>query len=237
MADRASGEGGSKQRRAEQVYQRLRADIFNATLAPGQRLKFPDLCATYDISVGVAREVLTRLAAERLVVSKAHQGYTVVELSGDELADLTTARVHIESLVFRESVLHGDASWEAQVLAAHHLLSRTPLPTDVGSDAMQEWSRAHEAFHQSLLGGCPSRRLRETAQTLRDEAELYRRWAGPLGTEPDRDLAGEHKALADAALARDADRAATLLRDHIAHTTEILISGVTAASPGNGDGQ
>ncbi|BCK66838.1 GntR family transcriptional regulator [Streptomyces libani subsp. rufus] len=235
MSDRTGSQSGGKQRRAEVVYQRLRAEIFNGSLAPGQRLKFPDLCANYGISVGVAREVLTRLAAERLVVPQAHQGYTVIELSEAELTDLTTARIHLESLVFAESVRNGDTAWEANVLGAHHLLAGTELPTDMGSEAMQEWSRVHEAFHRALLAACPSARLQEIAGTLRSETELYRRWAGQFGNEPDRNLAAEHAALAEAALARDPERSAELLRDHIAHTTQVLLSGVDSADQAPSD--
>ncbi len=224
MPDPVSNGPVGKQRRAEEVYQRLRGDIFAARLQPGQRLKFAELCATYDTSVGVAREALTRLAAERLVIARDQHGYTVVEFSEPELTDLTAARIQVESLVFRESVLHGNAEWEASVLARHHLLARAPLPTDMGSDAMQNWSQVHEAFHRSLLAGSPSRRLQEIAESLRDEAELYRRWAGSLGHEPDRNLSEEHRALADAALARDADGAAEIMRDHIAHTAQVLLS-------------
>ncbi len=217
------------------MYRRLRGDIFAARLQPGQRLKFAELCAAYETSVGVTREVLTRLAAERLVVPRDQQGYTVAEFSEPELTDLMSARIHLESLVFHESVLHGDAVWEANVLARHHLLDRTPMPSDMGSAAMQNWSQAHAAFHRSLLAGMPNMRLQETAEALRDEAELYRRWAGSLGHEPDRDLAAEHRALADAALARDADRAAEALRDHIAHTTRVLMSDALISSSDSGE--
>jgi DNA-binding GntR family transcriptional regulator len=214
--------GGST--RTEGIYQRLRGDIFAGRMVPGQRLKFPDLCARYDTSVGAAREALTRLTAEGLVRTQAHQGYTVTPLSHDDLGDLTQARVEVESLVLRLSVLSGDMRWEAQAVAAHHLLDRTPL-FEPGEDSRpsDEWTGAHAAFHGALLAGCGNRRLLATAGKLREEAELYRQWSVSFGGEPDRDLAGEHRAILDAALARDADLAAELLRDHIAHTAQVLI--------------
>jgi DNA-binding GntR family transcriptional regulator len=131
--------------------------------------------------------------------------------------------------LLRESVLHGDVVWEAEVLAAHHVLSKTPLPADPRSDAMQQWSVAHEAFHQSLLAACPSQRLRRAAETLRDEAELYRRWSG-LYSEGLLGDPGGHAAMAEAALEHDVDRAVELLRDHIAHTVQILVSGFEASA-------
>ncbi|MEV8631346.1 FCD domain-containing protein [Streptosporangium sp. NPDC051023] len=223
-------QNGTKKTRTDQVYERIRADIFAARLKPGARLKFPALCADYDTSVGVAREALARLASERLVRPQAHQGYTVAELSQEELTDLTMARVEIEATTFRQAVVHGDMAWEGDIVAAHHVLSRIDTQRfDASEEVLEEWYTAHEVFHRALLQSCPSRRMVDIALGLRDEAELYRRWAGPLGNEKDRDVAGEHRAILEAALARDADLAARLLRDHIAHTTQVLISGAESA--------
>ncbi|RKN04240.1 GntR family transcriptional regulator [Streptomyces radicis] len=211
--------------RTDEVYERLRADIFAARLRPGQRLKFPDLCGAYNTSVGVAREALTRLAAERLVRPHAHQGYTVIPLSKEDLVDLTAARVELESITFRKSIAEGDERWETTVVAAHHLLTRRDEAVARTGERDAAWYEAHEEFHAALLSGCGSRRLVETAQALRAEAELYRHWAAPLGSGAPRDLVGEHRALAGAALARDAEGGAELLRDHIARTTEVLLDG------------
>ena len=219
-----SDNGGAT--RTQGVYGRLRADILGGRLVPGQRLKFPELSQRYETSVGAAREALTRLAAAGLVRTQAHHGYTVTPLSHEDLADLTQARVEIESLVLRLSVLHGDMRWEAQTVAAHHVLERTPFLAHDGADhPSDEWSAAHAAFHQTLLAGCRNRRLLATAQALREEAELYLQWSVSFGQEPDRDLPGEHRALLEAATARDADLAAERLRDHIAHTAQLLIHG------------
>ncbi|MBF6546493.1 GntR family transcriptional regulator [Nocardia brasiliensis] len=211
--------------RTDGIHQALRADILGGRLVPGERLKFPDLAERYQVSVGATREVLTRLVAEGLVVAKPHQGYQVRPLSHQDLAELTQARAEIESLVLRLSVAEGDMRWEADAVAAHHLLERAPYRDPADPDRLtDEWARAHAAFHHALLTGCSNRRLLDTAQSLRQEAELYRQWSVSLGDEPDRDVAAEHQALLDAALARDADHAQDLLRDHITHTTRLLIS-------------
>ncbi|WP_040865345.1 GntR family transcriptional regulator [Nocardia exalbida] len=211
--------------RADGIYQALRGDILGGRLVPGERLKFPELSEHYKVSVGAAREALTKLAAEGLVTTKAHQGFLVRPLSHRDLAELTQARVEIESLVLRLSVLEGDMRWEADAVAAHHFLERTRYrdPAEP-SHPTDEWSTAHAAFHNALLAGCGNRRLLDTARALRQEAELYLQWSVSFGNEPDRDVPGEHRELLDAAVSRDADRAQDLLRDHIAHTAQLLIS-------------
>lgn len=211
--------------RVERAHQQLRADILGGRLTPGQRLKFPELGQRCEASVGVIREALARLAAEGLVRAQPHLGYVVTPLSHEDLAELTAARVQIESLVLHQSVEQGDMAWEGAAVAAHHLLERTPMTEpDDPRQITDAWSTAHENFHIALLNGCPNRRLLAIACSLRQEAELYRRWSVSLGHEPDRDIAGEHRAILDAALDRDTDLAAQRLRNHIAHTAQLLIS-------------
>jgi DNA-binding GntR family transcriptional regulator len=212
--------------RADDVYRRLRGDILGGRLVPGQRLKFPDLSQRYETSVGAAREALTRLVADGFVRSQPHQGFCVTPLSYEGLAELTQARAEIEPLVLRFSVREGDVEWEAGAVASHHVLERTPFfAADDDTHPCDAWSSAHAAFHTALLAGCRNRRMLAVAQSLREEAELYLQWSVAVGRE--RDVAGEHRALLDATIARDADLAAELLRDHIAHTAQLLIRGAT----------
>ncbi|QJY49933.1 GntR family transcriptional regulator [Pseudonocardia broussonetiae] len=219
---------GGSATRADELYVRLRADIFMGRLRPGQRLKFPELCETYGTSVGPVREALTRLTGERLVAMQPHLGYAVTSLSADELTDLTTVRVDVEGLAFRRAMLHGDDVWETGVVAAHHLLvlRDREIATVGRADA---WYLAHEGFHAALLAGCGNRRLIEIATGLRAETELYRRWAAPLLVENDRDPVAEHRALADAAVNRDVDAGVELLREHIAFTTQMLLGRLLPA--------
>lgn len=113
--------------------------------------------------------------------------------------------------------------WEADAVAAHHVLDRTPLH-DATGNPNPAWSAAHTSFHSALLAGCTNNRLLSTATALRQEAELYVQWSVSSVVEADRDIRAEHRDLLDAATSRDAARAEELLRDHIAHTAQLLIS-------------
>ena len=86
----------------------------------------------------------------------------------------------------------------------------------------EAWSAAHDAFHEALASGCGSPWLLRLRRTLYDQSERYRRLSVPLG-EATRDIAGEHRALMQAALARDATAAAALLARHLALTTQVLL--------------
>ncbi|GAF46520.1 GntR family transcriptional regulator [Rhodococcus wratislaviensis] len=220
-----------RQTRGNAVYDVLRAEILGGRRLPGDRLKFPELSASFDASVSVLREALTRLAAEGLVASEPHLGYAVPTLSANQLEELTDARLELEALVFSRSIQEGDLAWESRLVAAHHTLVGVPFLT--AEDPVRitdEWAEAHAAFHCALLDGCTNRRLLQMATGLRDEAELYRRWSQPLGTEKDRDLVTEHRQLMEAALARDVPAATASLREHISHTTRLLLAATEAAS-------
>jgi DNA-binding GntR family transcriptional regulator len=209
--------------RGEEVYVKLRADILSGRVLPGTKLRFADLTDRYDCSTSVVREGLTRLAEQGLVQSEPQHGFHVTPLSRDDLEDLTTARCEIEGLVLRMSIEHGDIAWESEIVAAQHALDRTVMESDGDPVLMsEEWTLAHSRFHQALLAACPNQRLRNMALSLRDAAELYRRWSRPLGHDDDRDVPGEHRALASAALRGDAAEAVRLLEAHLRRTTGAL---------------
>jgi DNA-binding GntR family transcriptional regulator len=215
-----------KRTRVDDLHETLRADILAGHLTPGQRLKFPELCARHEVSVSVVREALTRLVEQGLVRSEAHQGFAVVQLSLEDLLELTAARIELEVIVMRRALIDGDVSWESTLLAAHHTLHRTPLLTEDGSRISDQWAVAHAEFHEALLDGCKNIRLRSIASSLRDSAEPYRRWSVSIGDGPERAVPSEHQGILEAALARDADLAGERLTAHILGTTNLLVEGV-----------
>lgn len=215
----------------------MRADILAGRLAPGEKLKFPELGTRYGVGVGVLREALTRLVEQDLVRSQPHQGFQVTPLSADDLSQLTDARVAIECLVLRMSLAEGDTRWESDLVAKHHLLERTPqYDVDDPERVSDEWSQAHADFHHTLLAGCRNSRLLGIANSLRDSAELYRSWSQQYSRHPGRDVVAEHRTLMELALARDAEAAVEALAWHIGHTTEILLGGEDAPAVGGRDG-
>lgn len=212
--------------KTDDLYDRVRAEIMGGRLPPGDRLKFPDFPQRFNASVGAAREVLVRLSAEGLVATKPRRGYVVTPLSHRDLAELTEARIELESLVLGLSIRDGDMEFEAQAVAAHHVLERTIyLDTNDPSHPTEEWASAHAQFHRSLLLGCRNRRLLDKALSLREEAQLYLAWSVAFGEEGDRDILAEHRRLLDVTVTRDAEGATQHLRDHIAHTAQLVIKG------------
>lgn len=219
-----------KRTMAIDVRDRIRSDILSARLRPGQRLMFADLSSRYGASVGVTREALTWLTSQGLVETSAHQGYRVKPLSIPDMQELTDARVLIEPLVLRRSFEIGGTGWEAAVMAAHHVLSRTPPPDadkPLDQEQLDRWAEAHSAFHEVLVSACPNKRLVRIVRHLAEEAAIYRRWSVSLAHYDPQSIS-EHRILLDSALAGDWKRGGEILRTHYLHTQRNLTEYVAS---------
>jgi DNA-binding GntR family transcriptional regulator len=209
--------------RGEEVYDVLRAELLNGLLHPGDKLRMVELALRFSVSQSVVREALTRLSEQGLVVATPQRGFRVRELSVQDVVGLTESRVEIESVALRLAIERGDVLWETEIVAAHHLLERTPV-VDADGRFHEPWAAVHHDFHRSLTAGCNNARLQEVVLALRDSAELYRRWWWALADGRQRDLAAEHRQLKDLTLARDADGAIEVLTHHIKGAPERLIA-------------
>jgi DNA-binding GntR family transcriptional regulator len=163
------------------------------------------------------------LGEQGLVIASPQRGFRVRELSVDDIAGLTESREEIESLALRLAIERGDMRWETQIVAAHHLLERTPV-TNADGSFHEPWAAVHHDFHRALTAGCGNARLEAVVLALRDGAELYRRWWWALADDGQRDLSAEHRQLKDLSLARDADGAIAALKSHIRRAPERLIA-------------
>jgi DNA-binding GntR family transcriptional regulator len=209
--------------RGAEVYDVLRAELLNGVLCPGEKLRMVELAHRFSVSQSVVREALTRLAEQGLVVAIPQRGFRVRELSVEDIVGLTESRVQIESVALRLAIERGDVLWETQIVAAHHLLERTPV-VDADGRFHEPWAAADHDFHRSLTAGCNNARLQGVVLALRDSAELYRRWWWALANDRQRDLAAEHRQLKDLTLARAADAAIEALTYHIKGAPERLIA-------------
>ncbi|UVA80134.1 GntR family transcriptional regulator [Pandoraea commovens] len=210
---------------AQSAYMRLRSDIVEGHLAPGEKLRVEHLKDRYEVGAGTLREALALLVADALVVQHGHRGFRVTPISLADFIDITETRVQLETEALRQSVALGDDAWEADLTSAFHLL--TLAEERLGKDGEQDvgqfaqWEARNRAFHEVLIRACPSRWLHHFLAILYRQSERYRRLSITHRPVP-RDVHEEHQAIFDACLARDADRAATLLAAHIRKTLEAV---------------
>lgn len=206
----------------EAAYATLRHDILDGTLAPGLKLRFEMLRERYGVGASTLREALTRLVGDALVTSEEQRGFRVAEVSLDDFADLTRARKLIEVEALRQSILFGDDAWEGALVGAFHRLSKVEEKLADGQPQLRdEFEERNRDFHFTLIAACPSRWLKHMHGILFQQSERYRR-ISLAAKFADRDVHAEHKAVLEAALARDVDLACRLEAEHIDKTLQVL---------------
>jgi DNA-binding GntR family transcriptional regulator len=213
----------------DEVHEAIYQALIDGQIEPGSKLKLSEIAGNFRVSAAVVREALSRLTEQGLVQSSPQRGFIVTPLSVDDLLDLTRTRVLIETLALRESIRHGDLAWEGRVLATHHALDRTPILN--GEHVNSAWVQAHRVFHHVILDGSGVRRLSDVARGLRDCSELYQFWSYNRSRDPNRDIVAEHREIAERTIARNEDRAAGALAQHIERTTTLLVAYLNREAP------
>lgn len=219
-----SSPGNGSSSLTHEVYQRLRQAVLGGAVRPGQKLKIHALVDQLGVSQGAVREALSRLASEGLVTAQPQRGFRVRPISRAELLDLTQVRIGIEQQCLARAIAHGDAQWEAALSVAYRELSKTPEKTP-DMHMPEPWSQLHSHFHESLVNACDSPWLLRLRSQLFTQAERYRRLSVPL-VRTRRNVNAEHRAIVQAALARDSERACELMAAHFEKTTGILLKAL-----------
>ena len=107
-------------------------------------------------------------------------------------------------------------------------MSRLNQFSNVGAQTLNvEWEAAHDEFHQAIVSACSSPWLLEFIEVVRLQSARYRHISVRAKPTADRDVKGEHQAILDAVLARDADLAIERLCAHFnKSTTNALTEGL-----------
>jgi DNA-binding GntR family transcriptional regulator len=199
----------------------VRRSILTGEIAPGSPLRPAALSRDLGVSSTVMREALIGLANEHLVQADPHRGFRVRALSIEDLRDLTRVRIELEAVALRWSIAAGDLGWEGEVVGALHRYEVTVRRAADDTSRADELGRAHEDLHASLVAGSASAHLQSIRDELFAAAELYRRWTR-YRRDVQRDVIAEHRRIAEACLARDADLAVDLMAEHIQRTADLV---------------
>ena len=202
------------------TYDAIKRDIIFGRLAPGAKLKLEPLKSRYAASVSTLRETLNRLASEGFVAAEEQRGFFVTPVSREDLIEVAELRVLLECTAVKASIENGDADWEGNLVAAHHKLHLMEKQMMSGDETNTElWKRYDWEFHLAMIEACNSRNLLSLHATLFDK---YLRYQMLVLTYRGDVAAFEHRAMFEAALARDSEKAQAILETHIrnglAHT-------------------
>lgn len=201
---------------SSQLVDRLREEILSGRWAPGSKLNVERIRRLLGVSLSPLREALARLIAAGLVELHDNKGYSISRTSLANLEEITQLRMEFEITALRYAIERGDLNWESDVMRALYKLNRIVRDRNDAA-SLEAWEKAHRQFHESLIVGCNMPMLLGFCEVLHNLNDRYRR-IFLVASGGDRNVAAEHTAIAEAAVARDATLASDRLREHIRRT-------------------
>ena len=214
---------------ASRISAELRQAILRGDMEPGAKINLDRTREAYQVSVSPLREAMARLVSDGIVEFEDQLGYRVTPVSLANLEEVTRLRIDLETLALGYSIKAGDIDWESGVIAALHRLNRTERDP-ASTSSIEAWEMAHTAFHLQLIAGCGMPLLLNFCAVLHNLNDRYRR-IFLLQNPGDRNVRDEHKAIAEATVARNQSTACTALARHIERTGTNLRGKLAAVLP------
>jgi len=194
------------------VTERLEAAIVAGELAPGERIREQTLATSLGVSRGPLREAIRRLEGRRLLDRKVNVGVSVAMLSPERLDNLLTVREALEGMACRlaaERMSEQELDELVKLLESH---ARKPDVTR-GSGYYQE--SGDYDFHFRIVTASRNELLASIVKgDLYDLLRVYRYKSSTM-TGRAAQAIDEHRAIVEALVARDPERAEAAMRSHI----------------------
>jgi DNA-binding GntR family transcriptional regulator len=207
----------------ESVYRALRQQIGSLRLGPNERLRLEELSGRFDVSLTPIRHALRRLESEGLVVSIPRRGSRVAPLTVEELEEIQSLRLGLESFLSR----HGAEKCTDEALAAM-VARRAEMEDAYRRGDLDAYLATFWSFRDACYRCAERPRLERALADQRLRAERYILFlcrdveaAARLRQAPDR--------LLEACRRRDGDAAERSTRDALLWVLEQLKTLLEAA--------
>ena len=206
----------------DQVITLTRQRILSGEYEPGSRLPVHMLAEESGASLIPVREALRVLEAERLVETTPNRGARVTPLSLDDMEDLYSVRLLLETEALRQArPLNTD-----EVAELNELLER--MKAAVAANDIDLMLALHRQYHFALYSRTESSWMPYIIDILWKHAERYQRLALAFrhdGAEL------EHRGVLEALARGDNERAAEDLKAHLETTGRLVSEAHRGTSP------
>jgi DNA-binding GntR family transcriptional regulator len=198
---------------AETVYARIKAEIFDFRLLPGDRFTETEIAERFDVSRTPVRDALYRLKHEGFVDVGFRAGWSVHQLDFARFDELYDLRILIECAAVAR-LCQSDRDIDLDGLRATWLVPMAARETR-GRDIAQ----LDEAFHHALVAAAANQEMVRVHADVTEKIRIIRR-LDFLKVARVAATYEEHAKLLRLILRRRADDAITLLRAHITQSKE-----------------
>ncbi|WP_394788600.1 GntR family transcriptional regulator [Rhodoferax sp.] len=197
----------------EYVYGRLREDIFDMRLLPGDQTTETEVAAYFNVSRTPVREALQRLQSDGLMQGYVRGGWEVVPIDFKRFEDLYELRTLIEThAVKRLCTISDGARINAGMIDS--LKSVWCVPREQRVLDGKQAAELDEIFHQTLVRASGNLEMAQAFDRLTDRIRIVRRLDFLYG-DCVQSTYDEHAAILASIGARAADAALQQITEHI----------------------
>ena len=193
----------------EEVAERLRTSIFTHEFAPGDWVDEQALAIQYGISRTPMREAIKVLASEGLITMKMRRGAYVTKVSKSDLSQIFTVLALLEGQACREVAKIATEKELDDLDSLHLKLERSAADRD-----LDLFFAINQQFHDKIQEICANPWMQRVILDLRKVLKLQRRDSLSKRGRLESSLL-EHRKILSALLARDADLAEKLMKEHL----------------------
>ncbi|KPW35398.1 Transcriptional regulator GntR [Pseudomonas coronafaciens pv. atropurpurea] len=194
---------------AEDVYRRLKQEIFDFYLLPYDRFTETQLADRYQVSRTPVRDALYRLQREGYLDVEFRRGWSVRPLDFDQIDQLYDLRIVLECAAIERICASADVHPELTTLREHWLIDRDSWQAD-----MQVVADLDEQFHTQLVAASGNLEMARIHQEVTERIRIVRRLDFFKSARIEHTYL-EHAAILNALQARKRDEALLLLRSHV----------------------
>jgi DNA-binding GntR family transcriptional regulator len=207
----------------EQIHDRMREEILNATWKPGDLVLEAELASRYGVSKTPVREALRLLSQQGWIITMPRKGYLVRPLRLHDIKEVFELRLLIEPGLFAHAARRADA---ARMTELHELVA-SETGAAFADDSPKSPGRE---FHLAIARMADNARATGILTGLLDEVRRLHQIMPEVPTHPPvSHVVSDHQAILQAMEAGDADRVQKLVRDHIQDSADRMMDAFRAA--------
>ncbi|HEX5858335.1 MAG TPA: GntR family transcriptional regulator [Microbacterium sp.] len=214
-------------RASDRAYETLLDEIQSGIMPPGAVLGEAEQAARLGVSRTPLREALGRLAADGLVAQQSPRVTVVTDVDADDIRELFEVRRALEETAARLAAARADA---AEFAALADEFARAGIDADRERDA---YYALIARFDAALDAAVANDYLTGALRTVRTHLVRVRRLARDKPARLAQSVA-EHRLIASAIAARDADLAAHATHVHLHNALTNILESLPDPSPGSG---
>lgn len=201
----------------QHVFENLKQAIIRGDMAPGDRIVESHIAEGLDISRTPVREAIHKLEREGLLKRLPKGGFTVVNLTREDIEETFGIRCVLESYAARLAAVNHRAE---ELKALEEKIGEFQSSLDDGH--FDELPRINTEFHNLFYALSRSPKLIKLINDLRDQIFRYRMIL--LKTDSHAKTSNEdHRKMVKAIRERDAMKVEKIVREHILRGEKIVI--------------